>query len=308
MKKTGVIGAGAVGSQLAFLLALSGVCDEVALVDIKEGLAEGKALDMSQAAPVTGSRCRVSGSEDFSLIEGSDITVMTAGAARRPGMSREDLLNTNLGVVREVSALVKKYAPGTLLIMVTNPLDIMAFAAYVFTGFEPSRVMGMSGVLDTSRYRSFLAAEAGVAPPDTRAMILGPHGDSMVILPEADLGGESADTLIETEVLEGVKTRARSGGKEIVELLRDSSAFFAPAASAACMVKAIAGDTGEVLPCSVYAAGVLDLPEVFIGLPVRLGREGIREVVTPDLAPAELKALKDSAADLEKKIISLELK
>lgn len=306
--KISVVGGGAVGGQLAFLLALKNY-PEIRLIDIKEGLAEGKALDMMESAPLLGFTGKVSGHTDIGALEGSDIVVMTAGISRKPGMSRDDLIGINLDIVRGVSEKVRELAPKSVLILVTNPLDITSYAAWKYTGFPPERVMGMAGVLDSARYRYFIAEKAGVIPSDVEASILGPHGDKMVFSPDASAEGKDIRDILSEDDILNMQSRARQGGREILDLLKDGTAYYAPAASAARMVDAILNDSEDVLTASVLARGAFGLPEVYTGLPVILGREGIRKIVEDfPLPDKEKRELSEAAAESDKILQGLSLK
>ncbi|MBN2406739.1 MAG: malate dehydrogenase [Elusimicrobia bacterium] len=291
-----VIGAGAVGGQVAFSLAVRGY--EVRLLDIAEGLAEGKALDIMESAPLYGFTGSVRGSTDMGLLAGSDITVVTAGKARQPGMSREDLLKINAKIARSVAGEIKKRASGTIIIAVTNPLDIMTKLIFDETGFDSEKVMGMAGVLDTSRYKYFISQVTGSPYGKIDAMILGPHGDRMIVCDDVRVSGRPLSELVDPQALGALRERAKNGGKEVVELLKTSSAFIAPAASVTRMVDAISGDTGEVMPCSVRTLGKYGLPDVFIGLPARLGRRGVEEVIEKELTEDEIKGLAAAAEQI----------
>ena len=303
-----VVGAGAVGGHLAFLLAQENY-PEIVLIDIKEGRAIGKALDIMESAPLHGFTGQVWGSEDINDLADSDIIVMTAGISRKPGMSRDGLIGINLDIVKGVTEKVKELAPETILILVTNPLDITSYAAMTYTGFPPERVLGMAGVLESARYRYFIAKEAGVVPSKVEAMILGPHGDKMVFSPDAKAEGEDINKKISQEKILAMQSRARKGGGEILELLKDGTAYYAPAASVAKMVRAIANDTGELLPASVFTGGAFNLPEVYTGLPIRLGASGIIKIEEDFLLPEkELTFLREAALEAEEILRGLGLK
>jgi malate dehydrogenase len=294
-----IIGAGNVGANLA-LLALQRELAEVVLVDIVPGLAQGKALDLAQAGPVLGYDSRIKGTENYEDIAASTLVVITAGLARRPGMSRADLLDKNSRIVSEVAARVKEMAPEAIILVVTNPLDVMAYVAMKRSGFPRERVLGMAGVLDTARFRFFIAQELGLTHKDIEAMVLGSHGDQMVpLVGGSSVKGRPLGEVLSPDKIAALVQRTRGAGAEIVALLKESSAFYAPAASVFLMAQAILEDKKQVLPASVFAQGEYGLEDVFIGLPARLGRGGVEQIVAIDLPPAELEALHKSAQELK---------
>ena len=304
--KVSVIGAGQVGATTAQRLAETSVAD-VALVDVVEGLARGKALDLSQAAPVVGHGCRIEGSESYDICAGSDLVVVTAGIARKPGMSRDDLLKTNAGIVRDVVESIKQVAPEAILLMVTNPLDVTTHLAYEVSGLPKNRVFGMAGVLDTARFRCFIALELGVGPQDVQAMVLGGHGDTMVPLPRhATVSGVPVTQLLDQPALDRLIERTRNGGAEIVGYLKTGSAYYAPAAAVAQMVAAVLRDERRILPTSVLLEGQYGLSDVFVGVPAVLGRNGVEQVIELELEDAELDALRRSAEHVRGTIAQLE--
>lgn len=293
-----VIGAGNVGATTAQRIAEAGLAD-VILVDIVEGLPQGKALDLAEAAPVLGHDCRISGTNDYADTAGSDVIVVTSGLARQPGMSRDDLLARNAGIVRSVVAQAAKASPDAIIIVVTNPLDAMCHVALEASGFPAERVMGMAGVLDSARFRSFIAAELGVSVTNTHAFVLGGHGDTMVPLPRySTVGGVPITELMSPERIDGIVARTRDGGAEVVALLKTGSAFYAPAASTYQMVDAILNDRHMILPCAAYLEGPYGVDGLYVGVPVRLGRSGIEEVVAIELTPEEHAAFDASAASV----------
>jgi malate dehydrogenase len=295
MKLT-VVGAGNVGATVADCVARMDIVKQIALVDIVEGVAKGKALDLYESAPIHGYDTRIVGGSDYAITEGSDVTVITAGLPRKPGMSRDDLLKVNAGIVRSVTRQVVDRSPNTILIVVSNPLDVMTYVAYDESGFEPSRVMGMAGILDTARYRAFIAMELGVSVRDISAMLLGGHGDTMVPLPRfTTVGGKPLPELLSAEVIDAIVERAKKGGGEIVELM-GTSAWYAPGAGAAEMVEAIVRDNHRVLPCAAWAEGRYGLEGLFVGVPARLGARGVEGVVELELDEAEM-ALMNASAD-----------
>ncbi len=290
-----VIGAGNVGATAAQRIAEAGLAD-VALVDIVEGLPQGKALDLAEAAPVVGHDMRVTGTNDYAETAGSDIIVITSGLARQPGMSRDDLMAKNAGIVRSVVGQAVAHSPDAILIVVTNPLDAMCHVALDASGFPPERVIGMAGVLDSARFRTFIAQELGVSVTSTSAFVLGGHGDTMVPLPRySTSGGVPITELLTAERIEALVDRTRNGGAEIVALLKTGSAFYAPAASVAQMVDAILGDRGTVLPCAALLRGEYGFDGLFVGVPVKLGRSGIERIVEIELSADEKAAFERSA-------------
>jgi len=304
--KISIIGAGSVGGQLAFCLALKNY-SEIILVDIDDSLAEGKALDIMESAPIWGFKGKVKGTGDYASVADSDIVVITAGKARTPGMTREDLLHINSSIAGKICGEVKKYAPEAIVINVTNPLDVITYAVFKNSGFPASRVLGMAGVLDTARYRYFISEETGVFPLETEALVLGPHGNSMVVTDRASVSGRSLSEVLDGDKILELKERARNGGKEVVELLKTGSAYFAPSASVMKMIEAIAKDTKEILPCCVFSEGKYGLEEVFIGLPAKLGKSGVEEIIEAEISADELKQLRQTAAELKRTINGLNL-
>ena len=300
-----VIGAGQVGATTAHLLALKGLAD-ITLIDVVDGLAQGKALDMSQAAPVEGYTVAIQGTTDFTAMAGSRLVIVTAGLARKPGMSREDLLVANANIVGPIAERVGKLAPQAVLLIVTNPLDIMVALALQRSGLGRARVLGMAGVLDSARLRAFLAQRLGVAPAAVQAMVLGSHGDLMVPLRSSvTVNGRPVTGQVPAEELERIFQRTRDGGAEIVALLKQGSAFYAPASGAAAMAEAILRDAHAVLPACAWLDGEYGLRDVCIGVPVRLGAAGIEQVVELPLAPDERAALAASADKVREGIRSL---
>jgi malate dehydrogenase len=291
-----IIGAGNVGATAAQRIAEAGLAD-VVLVDIVEGLPQGKALDLAEAAPVVGHDMRVTGTNDYAETARSDIIVVTSGLARQPGMSRDDLMAKNAGIVRSVVSQAAAHSPDAILIVVTNPLDAMCHVALDASGFPPERVIGMAGVLDSARFRTFIAQELGVSVTSTSAFVLGGHGDTMVPLPRySTSGGVPITELLTAERIEALVDRTRNGGAEIVALLKTGSAFYAPAASVAQMVDAILGDRGTVLPCAALLRGEYGFDGLFVGVPVKLGRSGIERIVEIELSADEKAAFERSAA------------
>jgi malate dehydrogenase len=294
-KKIAVIGAGNVGASCALYLAEANFAD-VVMVDIIEGVPQGKGLDLTQAGPVRGYNAKVIGSNDMKDIKGADIVIMTAGVPRKPGMSREDLLTTNANIIESVGKNIKKYAPHSFVIVVSNPLDLMTFHMQKVTGFPKNRVFGQAGVLDATRFRAFVAMELDVAMTDVQAMVLGGHGDTMVPLPRyTTVSGIPIAELIPKDRIKAISERTRVGGGEIVKLLKAGSAYYAPAASTVDMCRAVFNDEKKLLPASAYLTGQYGIKDIYIGVPVVLGAGGVEKIIELKLSKSELKALQKSA-------------
>jgi malate dehydrogenase len=290
-----VVGAGNVGASVAQRVAEASLAD-VVLIDIVEGLPQGKALDLAEAAPVVGHDMMITGTNDYADTSGSDIIVVTSGLARQPGMSRDDLLSKNAGIVRSVVQQAAAHSPDTILIIVTNPLDAMCHVALEASALPPERVIGMAGVLDSARFRTFIARELGVSVSSTHAFVLGGHGDTMVPLPRySTAGGVPITELMEAARIEELVDRTRNGGAEIVALLKTGSAYYAPAASVTQMIDSILNDRNQVLPCAAYLQGEYGVDGLFVGVPVMLGRGGITDVIEIELADDEREAFNRSA-------------
>ncbi|HZD80433.1 MAG TPA: malate dehydrogenase [Actinomycetota bacterium] len=299
--KVTVVGSGFVGQTTAMRIVEKGLA-EVVLIDIIEGLPQGLALDMSEAAPVEGYEPVITGTNDYAETAGSDVVVITAGFPRQPGMSRMDLLGKNAGVIRQVVENVRDGSPDAIIVMVTNPLDEMTFLASEVSGFPKQRVIGMAGVLDSSRLRYFIAEELGVSPSDVEAMTLGSHGDAMVPLPRhATVGGKPLTELVDESTLERLYQRTRDAGAEIVGLLKKGSAYYAPSASITKMVASIVHDSEEMLPVCAWCTGQYGIDGVYVGVPVRLSSSGVEEVVELDLSQDELGALRAAAEGIRSK-------
>ena len=299
-RKVAIIGAGNVGATCAQRVLERRLAD-VALVDVVEGLAAGKALDLAEAAPLEGHDCRIIGSTSYEIIRGAQVVVVTAGMARKPGMSRSDLLSANAKIVSSILPHVKAHCPDTILITVTNPLDTMTYLSWKLTGFGPERVIGMAGVLDSARLRFFVAEKLGVSVQDVDAMVMGGHGDTMVPLPRyTTVNGIPLPELLPAAEVEALMQRTRDGGAEVVKLLKTGSAFYAPASSAADMVQAILNDEHRLLPACVRLSGQYGLKDVFCGVPVRLGAKGVEKIVELSLTAAEKSALTASAKAVRK--------
>jgi malate dehydrogenase len=294
-KKVTVIGSGNVGASVALRLADKQMAD-VILIDILEGIPQGKALDILEAGPVEGSDVKIRGTNDYADTADSDLVVMTAGFPRKPGMSRDDLLRANYEVVKGAIAQAAKRSPEAILIVVTNPLDAMVQTAFRVSGFPKHRVLGMAGVLDTARYRTFIAEALSVSVLDVQGFVLGGHGDTMVPVPRyTTVAGIPVGDLMPPEQLEAIVERTRNGGAEIVNLLKSGSAYYAPAAAVVEMIDAIFKDRKRILPCAAYLQGEYGIHDVFVGVPVKLGARGIEQIVEIKLTPEERAALKKSA-------------
>ena len=282
--KVTVVGAGNVGATCANVLATREVANEVVLLDIKEGFAEGKALDIWETAPINLYDTRTVGStNDYNKTAGSDVVVITSGLPRKPGMSRDDLIATNAGIVKTVTENVMKHSPEAILVIVSNPLDVMTYCAYLTAKVDSKRVFGMAGILDTARYRAFLAEELNVSPKDIQAVLMGGHGDTMVPLPRyTTVGGIPVTELIDGDKLDAIVERTKKGGGEIVNLL-GTSAWYAPGAAAAQMVEAIVRDQRRVFPCCAWLTGEYGVNDLYLGVPVILGKNGIERIIELDL-------------------------
>ena len=293
-KKISVIGAGFVGSTCAHWAAAKELGD-VVLLDINDGAAKGKALDLFEASPVELFDARITGTADYSDIEGSDVVILTAGIPRKPGMSRDDLLSTNAKIVKEASLGIKKYAPNSVVIVVSNPLDAMAFVCKETTGFPRNRVLGMAGVLDGARMKSFIAEACNVSVKDVNAFVLGGHGDTMVPMPRhCSVGGVPLTEMLSQEKIDSIMTRTRNGGAEIVGLLKTGSAYYAPSASAVQMAEAILKNQNRVLPCAAYLEGEYGVKNLFVGVLCTLGGNGLEKVIELKLNETERKGLDNS--------------
>lgn len=294
--KVTVVGAGNVGATCADVLAKREIANEIVLLDIKEGVAEGKALDIWETSPINLYDSRTTGStNDYSKTADSDVIVITSGLPRKPGMSRDDLIATNAGIVKQVTENVIKHSPEAKIIIVSNPLDVMTYTAYLTAKVDSSRVFGMAGVLDTARYRSFLAMELNVSPKDIQAVLMGGHGDTMVPLPRyTTVGGIPVTELIDSEKLDAIIERTKFGGGEIVKLL-GTSAWYAPGAAAAQMVEAIVRDQKRIFPVCAWLQGEYGMKDIYLGVPVVLGKNGIEKIIELDLNDDERALLNESA-------------
>jgi len=307
MPKITIIGAGAVGATAAQRIAEKELGD-VVMTDIVEGLPQGKALDLAEAGPLCGYDSKVTGTNDYKDIEGSDVVVVTAGIARKPGMTREDLLKINGKIIREVSQNIAKYAPDSIVITVTNPLDIMTHVALKTTDFDPRRVFGMSGVLDSGRFATFIAMELDCSVRDISAMVLGGHGDTMVPLPRfTTVSGVPITELMSKDTIQRLVERTVNGGAEIVNLLKTGSAFYAPSAAVMNMVEAVLKDTKRVMPVCTYLDGEYGNADIYLGVPVKLGVRGVEEIIELELTSDEKKSLDRSAEAVRSGIASLKM-
>jgi malate dehydrogenase len=294
-----VVGAGHVGATTAQRIAERELAREVVLVDIVEGMPQGKALDQWESAPVEGFDTRLIGAQDYGPTAGSGIYVVTAGLARKPGMSRDDLVQKNAQIIGAVSEQIAEHSPEAIIVMVTNPLDVMAWVAMTTTGFPRERVLGMAGVLDTARFRSFIALELDVSVEDVQALVLGGHGDSMVpLVGTVSVGGIPLTELLEEKRIEALVERTRKGGGEIVGLLGTGSAYYAPSAAAVQMVESIVRDRRRVLPAAAWLEGEFGLEGLFLGVPCKIGAGGLEQILEVSLTDAEREALNASAADV----------
>ncbi len=299
MSKITVVGAGNVGATCANVLAHADICNEVVLIDIQGNMAKGKALDTWQQAPIDGYSTRLTGGDDYALTADSDIVIITAGIPRKPGMSRDDLIATNAKIVVSVTQNILKHTPNPIIIVVSNPLDVMTYACWKASGLSDKRVIGMAGVLDTARYRGFLAEALDISPKDISAMLMGGHGDTMVPLPRyTTVSGIPVTELIEKEALNAILERTKSGGGELVNLM-GTSAWYAPGAAAAQMAISILKDEKRILPCCIHLDGQYGLKDIFVGAPVKLGREGVLEII-------ELQLQNDEKALLEKSALAVQ--
>ncbi len=306
--KVSIIGAGNVGATLAMRVAESELAD-VVMVDIVEGMPQGKALDLSEARPIVGNDVTIVGTNDYALIEGSDIVVTTSGVPRKPGMSRDDLIEINSKIAKDVAEKIKQYAPDAIIIQVANPLDAITYVIAEITQVPKHRIMGMAGILDTARYRYFIAEKLGVSVKDVFGVVLGGHGDSMVPLPRlTTVGGVPLPELLPADEIEAIVERTRKGGAEIVSLLKTGSAYYAPSAATWEMVKAIIKDEKRILPVAAYLDGQYGIEGLFVGVLAVLGKEGVEKIWEVPLKPEELEALKASAEhvrELVKKVDEL---
>ena len=305
-KKVTVVGAGNVGATTAQRLAEKELCD-VVLIDIIEGVPQGKALDLAEAAPIEKHDASLIGSNNYEASEKSDVVIIAAGIARKPGMSRDDLLNTNTKIMKSVTEQIARFSPDAVLIVVSNPLDAMCHVAYKASNFPRNRVIGMAGVLDSARFRAFISMELNVSVENTHAFVLGGHGDTMVPLPRySTVAGIPVTELISKEKIDALIERTRKGGAEIVGLLKTGSAYYAPASAAVEMAEAVLKDKKKILPCAAYLEGEYGINDLFIGVPVKLGSNGIEEIIQITLTDEESAALQKSADAVQELVLKID--
>ncbi|MFI5252893.1 MAG: malate dehydrogenase [Bacteroidota bacterium] len=306
--KITVVGAGNVGATAAQRLVDKELANQVVLVDIIEGMPQGKGLDMYESTPIEGSDVVVVGTNSYDETANSDIVVITAGIARKPGMTREQLQDTNAGIVKNVTENIAPKSPNAILIVISNPLDVMTYVAYKVSKFDRRRVIGMAGILDTARYRSFISMELGVSIKDIQALVLGGHGDSMVPLVRyTTIAGVPLSEFASKETIDRLVKRTRDGGIEIVNFLKTGSAYYAPSAAAVEMVEAIVKDQKRILPCATYLQGEYGIRDTFVGVPIKLGKNGVEKVIEVPLTPEEKAGLEKSAAEVKSNIAKLKL-
>src|SRR6267154_1890142 len=308
VNKITVVGAGNVGATTAQRIAEKELARTIVMVDVVEGIPQGKGLDQLESAPIEGFDSRIIGSNGYEESRDSDIVVITAGIARKPGMSRDDLLNTNAGIVKQVSEQIRATSPNAILIVVSNPLDVMAYVAMKVTGFPRQRVLGMAGVLDTARYRAFIAEALDVSVRDIQAMVLGGHGDTMVpLISYTTVSGIPVTQLLDKAKLDKIVDRTRNGGAEIVAFLKTGSAYYAPSAAAAQMVESIALDQKRLLPCAAWLEGEYGLSGMYCGVPCKLGSKGLEQIIEVELTADEKAALKKSADGVKQTMAAVTL-
>ena len=302
-----VVGAGFVGATTGQRIVEKNLAD-VVLTDIVEGLPQGKALDMMESAPVEGFECKITGTNDYADTKDSDLIVITAGLARKPGMSRDDLLQQNAGIVGGIVNEVAKYSPKALILVVTNPLDVMVYLTWKKSGFESKRVFGMAGALDSARYAYFISEELGCRPSEVEPIVLGGHGDEMVPVPaQTKAKGKPITQLLKPDLIEAINQRTRDGGAEIVKYLKTGSAFYAPSSYVTRMVENILKEKGEIIPSCVYCTGQYGINEMYCGVPARFDRSGVKEIVELELTAGEKKALQISADHVREGVSKLSL-
>ncbi|HXI66267.1 MAG TPA: malate dehydrogenase [Gemmatimonadales bacterium] len=308
VNKITVVGAGNVGATAAQRLAEKALARTVVLVDVIEGVPQGKALDQWESAPIEGFDTRVVGANDYKAAAGSEIVVVTAGIARKPGMSRDDLVRTNAEIVRQVSQQIKQHCPNAIVLVVSNPLDVMCWVTKQVTGFPRERVIGMAGVLDTARYRAFLAEALDVSVDDIQAMVLGGHGDTMVpLISYTTVSGIAVTQLLDKPTLDKIVERTRNGGAEIVAFLKTGSAYYAPSAAVTQMAEAIVHDKKRILPCAAWVQGEYGVSGVYLGVPCKLGRGGLEKILEVKLSADEQAALKKSAEAVQETMKAVQL-
>ena len=304
-KKISLIGAGQIGGTLAHLISIKELAD-VVLFDVAEGVAKGKALDIAQSTAVDGFNCNLIGTNKYEDIKNSDVIIITAGVPRKPGMSRDDLLATNLKIIKQVATGIKKNSPDAFVICITNPLDVIVMAFQKYSGLPVNKVIGMAGILDSSRFKYFLSQELKVSVKNINTLVLGGHGDTMVPLPRyTTVSGIPITQLMDDETIDAISKRTASGGGEIVKLLEKGSAFYAPGSAAAIMAESILNDRKRSLPCSAYLTGQYGLDDIYIGVPVVLGSNGVESIMELDLEDSELESLQGSAAFYKEQLSSI---
>ncbi len=302
-RKLTIVGAGAVGTSAAQWACARNAADEIVLIDIVEGIPQGKALDLAQASPICGYTGRIVGTNDYADSANSDVVIITAGLARKPGMSRDDLLSKNVEIIKSVTQQVVKHSPEAVIVVVTNPIDAMVYTVFKVSGFPKNRVVGMAGVLDSARYRYFLSQALGVAPSDVTAMVMGIHGDNMLPLTRlASVSGVPVEQLLSEEELSRIVERTQKGGGEIVQYLKTGSAFSTPGLAAVEMAQSILDDQKKVLPCAAYLEGEFGISGVFLGVPVVLGKGGVERIVEFDLTEEERSALALSVEAVKRQV------
>src|SRR5712692_6925583 len=308
LNKITVVGAGNVGATTAQRLAEKELARTVVLVDVIEGVPQGRGLDQWESAPIEGFDTRIVGANDYGPAAGSELVVVTAGIARKPGMSRDDLVRTNADIVKQVSQQIKQNCPKAIVVVVSNPLDVMCWVTKQVTGFPRERVIGMAGVLDTARYRTFLAEALDVSVQDIQAMVLGGHGDTMVpLVSYTTVSGIPVTQLLDKAKLDKIVDRTRNGGAEIVAFLKTGSAYYAPSAATAQMVESIVLDQKRLLPCAAWVQGEYGVSGIFLGVPCKLGRNGLERILEVKLSPDEAAALKQSAAAVKETMAAVKL-
>ena len=305
--KISIIGAGNVGATAAHWAASKELGD-IVLLDVAEGVPQGKALDLLEAAPIEGFDTRIIGTNDYKDTANSDVVIITAGIARKPGMSRSDLINTNTGIVKNVTEQIVKYSPNAIIIVVTNPLDVMVYVAWKVSGFPPNRVVGLSGALDAARLKAFIAMELNVSVEDVHAMVIGGHADEMVPLPRyCSIAGIPLPQLLKKDRIDAIMERTKKAGGEIVGLLKTGSAFYAPSAAVIEMTEAIIRDKKRIIPCAAYCSGKYGVNGIFVGVPVKLGAKGVEDIIEIELNTEERKAFDNSVAVIRKLIEEIKI-
>ncbi|HBO84229.1 MAG: malate dehydrogenase [Deltaproteobacteria bacterium GWC2_42_11] len=306
-KKITIVGAGNVGAHAAVWAAIKELGD-IVLIDVIEGVPQGKGLDLAEASPVEGFDARILGTNDYKDTANSDVVIITAGIARKPGMSRSDLINTNTGIIKGVTEQIVRYSPNAIIIVVTNPLDVMVYVAWKVSGFPKNRVIGLSGALDAARLKAFLSMELNVSVEDISAMVIGGHADEMVPLPRySTVSGIPISQLISKERINEIMQRTKKAGGEIVDLLKTGSAFYAPSAAVVEMAESIIRDKKRIIPCAAYCNGEYGVKDMFIGVPVKLGSNGVEEIIEIELNEEEKRAFDNSAQAIKKLIEEIKI-